>query len=331
MIYIICHDFKSTSGNHAGMRHLYEEIEKRKRGVKLYVLNKNGVGVRRFNRVIAVFLALRLILLYKRGDKFLFTEAFFRGSFHDEIIWAIKMFHKDAPIYAMAHLSPIFIKKLYSEKQIKVRANRISMIITLGSSLTDFFNKLGISNVHTSFHYVDTDYYFKKTDINVNKKPRVLVMGAMARDFSMLAEIVRSVPDLHFVICKGRKDIDALFDGLTNVTLCGFMPEDKLRNLMDLSDISLNVMDDTIGSNVICTSLAMGLAMVCSDVGSIRDYCDETNTIFCNTKNDFISALDMLAKNPSVIATMKNSAKKVSTKFMIDKYIHDIFCIIGDE
>ena len=36
---------------------------------------------------------------------------------------------------------------------------------------------------------------------------------------------------------------------------------------MNDSDISLNVMKDTIGSNVICTSMATGLAMVVSDVG----------------------------------------------------------------
>ena len=46
------------------------------------------------------------------------------------------------------------------------------------------------------------------------------------------------------------------------------------------ADISPNVMEDTVGSNVIVTSLAMGLAMICSNVGSIKDYCDDSNTIF---------------------------------------------------
>ena len=64
-----------------------------------------------------------------------------------------------------------------------------------------------------------------------------------------------------------------------------------MQHYMNDSDISLNVMKDTIGSNVICTSMATGLAMVVSDVGSIRDYCDETNACFCSSPDDFIEKI----------------------------------------
>lgn len=46
---------------------------------------------------------------------------------------------------------------------------------------------------------------------------------------------------------------------------------------MAKADLSLNVMEDTVGSNVITTSMAMGLGLIVTDVGSIRDYCDESN------------------------------------------------------
>ena len=61
--------------------------------------------------------------------------------------------------------------------------------------------------------------------------------------------------------------------------------ESELRQHMANANISLNVMEDTVGSNVIVTSLAMGLAMICSNVGSIKDYCDDSNTILCNNSN----------------------------------------------
>ena len=77
------------------------------------------------------------------------------------------------------------------------------------------------------------------------------------------------------------------------------------------SDISLNVMDDTIGSNVIVTSLAMGLALICSDVGSIRDYCDESNTIFCeNSVDSFCEAIRSLSCNRQLVFDMKCAAHK---------------------
>ena len=73
---------------------------------------------------------------------------------------------------------------------------------------------------------------------------------------------------------------------------------------MNKSSISLNVMKDTIGSNVICTSIAMGLAMVVSDVGSIRDYCSEDNAIFCKSIQDFIHALQTLSRDEKNIKSM---------------------------
>lgn len=327
MIYIICQDFKSTSGNHAGMRHLYQEIAKKKNDVKLYILNKKGIGIPHCNRIIAVLLLIKLIFLYRKGDKFLFTEALFKGSSHCEMIHALRLFYKKAPIYAMAHLTPSMIQKSFTEKQIKNFAADVTEIITLGSSLTLFFKQMGITNVHTSFHYVDNNYYATK-EKEINKQISVIVMGAMARDFKMLAEIVKSVPQAHFDICKGHKNIDNLFEGINNVTLYGFMTENNLKELMAKADISLNVMDDTIGSNVICTSLAMGLAMICSNVGSIHDYCDESNTIFCKSQQDFVGAINWLITNPEALKKMQKQAIQASKRLSIDNYIADIWALL---
>jgi glycosyltransferase involved in cell wall biosynthesis len=106
------------------------------------------------------------------------------------------------------------------------------------------------------------------------------------------------------------------------VTLIPFVPEPELRLYMEHSDISLNVMQDTIGSNVIVTSLAMGLAMVCSDVGSIRDYCDEENAIFCENSSveSFSKAINLLSSNRQLLMNMKTSAQKRSLSFSIEKF-----------
>lgn len=77
--------------------------------------------------------------------------------------------------------------------------------------------------------------------------------------------------------------MDDLFPKTPNVELKGFLEEDELRHQMDIADVSLNVMEDTVGSNVITTSMAMGLAMIVSDVGSIRDYCNDANALFAKT------------------------------------------------
>lgn len=329
MIHIVCHDFKSTTGNHAGMRHLYEEICRKISNTSLYITNKDGVGVRYCNRFIAIYIAVVLVIKYKKGDKFLFTEDIFKPSFHAWIISIIHFFHPQAPIFAMVHLTPADIKKRFTQKDLQKEATKVSSLITLGSSLTTFFNQIGISNVHTSFHYLDTEYYNTLTK-KENKFIKIIVMGAMARNFEMIAEIVRKAPFAHFIVCKGLKDIDSLFDGLSNVTLLGYLPEEELKNQMALADVSLNVMDDTIGSNVICSSLGMGLAMLCSDVGSIRDYCNCENTIFCKTVDDFVTAIAALSKNSQSLKKMQSRAFLASKRLCVNNYINDIWNLMGE-
>lgn len=93
---------------------------------------------------------------------------------------------------------------------------------------------------------------------------------------------------------------------------------------MNESDISLNVMIDTIGSNVITTLLAMNLAMVVSDVGSIREYCDDENALFCQSEVDFVESLSYLAQNFDKVHSMKTASGDISKKLSISRLYKSI-------
>lgn len=84
-------------------------------------------------------------------------------------------------------------------------------------------------------------------------------------------------------------------------------------------DISVNILEDTVGSNVITTSMAMGLAIICSDVGSIRDYCTTENCEFCNnTKEDFVKAINRMENDRNRVYQMKLKSMKLSRKLSIE-------------
>ena len=88
---------------------------------------------------------------------------------------------------------------------------------------------------------------------------------------------------------------------------------------MDIADVSLNVMEDTVGSNVITTSMAMGLAMIVSDVGSIRDYCNDANALFCqNNVEQFVRAIKKLQNNLQLVLRMKKASLENSKRLQID-------------
>ena len=307
MIYIICYDWPSTSGNHTGMRYLYEYIQKR--NPELYKMYTFNMGRRfldkgkRGKKISVFFTALKLAMTYKSGDKFILTE-----------------YTAPSCINCIC-LVPEKLERRYSKAQIKKSSRFVTEIVTLGSSLTCYLNNLGIENVYTSFHYVDNNYYTPSANLyNRSDDVKVIVMGALARDFEQIAYIVSRLPQIHFYICKGRENIDYLFSGLKNVTLVGYVPEAELKHYMNDSDISLNVMKDTIGSNVICTSMATGLAMVVSDVGSIRDYCDETNACFCSSPDDFIEKIMILANDRELLNSLKKMSLKKAQQFSIDNY-----------
>ena len=325
MIYIICYDWPSTSGNHTGMRYLYEYIQKR--NPELYKMYTFNMG-RRFldkgkkgKKISVLFTALKLAMTYKSGDKFVLTEYLHRDSYQILFAKIIRFICPKAPIYAMVHLVPEKLERRYSKAQIKKSSRFVTEIVTLGSSLTCYLNNLGIENIYTSYQYLVNNYYTPSANLyNRGGDVKVIVMGALARDFEQIAYIVSRLPQIHFYICKGRENIDYLFSGLKNATLVGYVPEAELKHYMNDSDISLNVMKDTIGSNVICTSMATGLAMVVSDVGSIRDYCDETNACFCSSPDDFIKNIMILANDRELLNSLKKMSLKKAQQFSIDNY-----------
>lgn len=334
MLHIVCQDWMSTSGNHAGMVHLYKQITKLyPEKTRLYISNEGCKNPKGFNTLLILRDALKLCIHVKKGDKVLLTEYLARYAHQNLFVNLLSIFCPEVELYSMIHLTPGILNKEYTIEEIVNSAKRIKTNITLGSSLTNYLSGLGIHNVHTSFHYVDEKYYTPSQEKFENRSTpiRIIAMGALARNFSLLANIVKQVPEAKFVICKGRKQIDHLFEGCPNVQLLGFMEEDELKHQMDLADVSLNVMDDTIGSNVICTSLGMGLAMCVSDVGSIRDYCDDTNSVFCDNEEDFVKELKELANDPIRVSQMKKSAFESSKRLSIRNYADDIFKIIGIE
>ena len=90
---------------------------------------------------------------------------------------------------------------------------------------------------------------------------------------------------------------------------------------MQRAHVGLSVLTDTIGSNVICTSLACGLAQVVSDVGSIRDYCSDENSFLCTTVDDFVSALERLSTDRQLCERMGKAARRKAEEISLDRSI----------
>lgn len=335
MIYLVNQEWTNTSKNHAGMKYLCSKLqEKFPEHFKsicikdYYVEIKKGWLARKVQHYLVTWQykkRLNTIFQYlkanlKDGDMVVLMEYYERLYPQVSLAQRLKTLNTNFSVYSMVHLVPRGLDAAFQDTEFEEWAKPIDKFITLGSSLSAYLTKRGIPQTHviTLFHYVDGEYYHPIEKM-ANEKMKVIAMGNQMRNTELLRQIVLQNKDVDFIVCQGVSDMSPYFDDCKNVKLIPFVPEDELRGYMNEADVSLNVMVDTVGSNVITTSLAMGLAMICSDVGSIRDYCDETNTIFCNNEQDWVKAIHLLVSDRQRLERMQAASLLKSKELSIEK------------
>lgn len=341
MIYLVVQDWSNTSKNHAGIKYLCNRLQQKHPDEFKVILIPDyyqGFSDNLLLRRISIFLARRkffsrLTQIFKElhaklntGDKVFLMEYMEQLCPQVSLAERLKNSYPQIPIYAMVHLVPEKLNDNFSHAEYTKWIKPIDYIVTLGSSLTRYFIERGFnkSKIITTFHYVENDYYKVVDRLPTRKSITVIAMGNQMRNVALLHDIVLHLPQVKFIICQGVGNMENEFADCTNVSLIPFVSEDKLRDYMASADVSLNVMKDTIGSNVIVTSMAMGLAMVCSDVGSIRDYCNDSNCLFANTTQDFVKAILYLSENVDRLKDMKQASLNKSADLTIDKFYDNI-------
>lgn len=350
MKYLIVQQWENTKGNHAGMSHMCDLlVSAYPNDYKKIEMDCPTVTKTRKNRVVRKLLsrydewALRRKYLRKY---LLVCNDMFQNIQEDDEVFLLEYHIKHVPqydlalyikkhfttihLYALSHLTPTFFKnKKKSTDFIMTWEKCVDKQLTLGTSLSNFFVSIGIPSekISTGFHYVDATYYQRSTPKKQSgERLTAIVMGGLQRNFQLIASVVKKTPSINWIICCGKKNVQGLFDNYKNVQIYGYIKEDELKFLMEESDISVNIMEDTVGSNVITTSMAMGLAIISSDVGSIHDYCSNKNTIFCeNNEESFVDAINSLVDSPQRIASMQENSILMSQKFHISN-IHRWFC-----
>lgn len=350
MKYLVVQDWESTHGNHAGMVHMCDMLVEKYpseyveicQPMSVVVVKNSSNGLisffRRVKRVITrnyfrgiwmkeymPYLCEMLDNL-KSGDEVFLLQYCTVMSKQDMIANYIRKHYKDVRLYAMSHQTKTnYLKMGFDSVEILKWDALVDKHILMGTSLTKYFIECGIDStkISTGFHYVDDIYYHKEPkSIVPHDRMTIIAMGAMQRDFHLLADIVNHVDSVNWIICQGKSHIENLFHG-KNVKIVGYVSEEELKDLMDKSDASINVMGDTVGSNVITTSLSMGLAVIASDVGSIRDYIDSSCGILCdNTVESFVKGIKALSENPDLVMKMRKASIEKASNYTISKVNH---------
>lgn len=332
-VFLIYFEWSNTKGNHAGMAYLANKLALDYENVKLI---KMISGKSRYKKALNLFyiwiIAIYLKIITKKDDKVFLMEYLARSCFQDKLARILRFFSVKGKLVGLVHLAGSHLMEIYHNTDvIKSKMDLLDECVVLGSSLAKFLSEeVGYINVTTTFHYVDTEYYTPIEKQEEKGNIRILCLGNIKRDFGTLREIVESFPDLHFDICQGVMDLSETFGNCSNVKLYGFIQEDELLRLMQSDDVCLSIMTDTVGSNVITTSLATGLVLLVSDVGSIRDYCNPECAFLCKDFNDFKKNLEILSYNPAILKTYRQNAINRASQLSYNEFkkeFEKIFCI----
>lgn len=350
MIYFITKDWANTSSNHAGMQYLCRtlarnyperytwipvpeeayEAQKTPRNLaeRIWMRLRRSSIYRKCGEMVSESVITKLSGL-KKGDTVMMMEYLDSGVMLLPLARTIRKNYPEVRTAGMVHLVPVKLKGMFSRNSLRQWCQSVDAILTLGSSLTRFLTEDcgNPAQFHTLFHYVD-NYYLQAPHAKLysGEGPlKVIVMGNQMRDMDTVRETIRLTPDVQFVVCQGMVDMSEL-STFPNVELIPFVEENELRSLMASCHVSLNCMTDTIGSNVIVCSMAMGLAMICTDIGSIRDYCSDADTVFIPAGTEkggqaASEALRALASDCKKVSDMQTEARKRAEDFSIPHFI----------
>ena len=324
---IFYYEWPSTAGNHAGMAYFARRLkENYPHQVRLIAVPVQISQARyRVQKLWRMWLVSRLSLGLDPQERFFFTEYLSGRISGDHRAIALEMRRRGMQnrLIGLVHLPKQSLLSLYGSDYIDEGLEALDKIIVFGHSLGDYFREIGFGEkVCETFYYADTRYYMPApSPRDGGNNLRVIFMGSLYRNYTLLKQIVLACPDIQFEICMGKQSLSDQFGDLPNVNLYPYLPEAKLIAKIHQADANLSIFDDTVGSNVIVTSLACGLPQVVSDVGSIRDYCTSENAFLCKDPQDYINALTKLSENPDLRKSMSHAARRQAERFSLENSI----------
>jgi glycosyltransferase involved in cell wall biosynthesis len=254
---------------------------------------------------------------------------YFGNSWQIYLASFLRFLHPKLKIYSIIHLPYTILIDVHKPYNIVKYTNYCNKVFVFGSSLKrDLINGGCTAEIVLSHHYVDVNYYKPGLKTYSTPKPTIIIMGDMMRNKELILDILCHLQylDLQVIYCGGRSGVPARIKEFKNIESYEYLSEDSLLKLMQKSDISLNVFNDTIGSNVIVTSMAVGLAIVASNVGSITDYCDNDNAILCpNDTRAFVHAIDTLIGDVDLLKKKQEASLLKAKMYSVENSISSFF------
>jgi glycosyltransferase involved in cell wall biosynthesis len=176
-------------------------------------------------------------------------------------------------LVATFHWPPSRIREVV---RIDWHIRQLSAVVCVGRNQQEFFaDILDRDRVFFVPLGVDTEYFTPPASFDSRNPDLCLFVGANYRDFPTFRGVIELVayrrPRTQFVAVTAPRAFE-LVGSHPNLVLRSGIPESELRNLYHSAALMIMPLQDATANNALLESMACGLPLVISGVGTICDY-----------------------------------------------------------
>jgi glycosyltransferase involved in cell wall biosynthesis len=220
------------------------------------------------------------------------------------------------------HQSPErFEKFLQQNDKYKIRAFRgIDKAIAVSRNQVQILEKMvGKGKVEFVPHGVDTEYF--GVDKTITRENKIITVGNWLRDFNKLRKICEYVfqenPKVLFEVTAVPRH-RPIFEGLPNVKFRFNISSDELRQSYQSAKFLFLPLKGATANNAFLESMACGLPAMVTDLPALRDYANESHTVFIPKEasaEEYGQKILKLIDDTQTLNLMSISARENAEKF----------------
>jgi glycosyltransferase involved in cell wall biosynthesis len=263
---------------------------------------------------LAMELTLFLRSVAYRPDAVHFLDGEHAYRYFSSYVKPLRLIQGGSPkIIVSYHLPP---QRLIACLKRYAHLARADTIVLVGSSQYDFFQKhVAADRITVLPHGVNTAFFKPANRIRpgANELFTCLCIGNHLRDYQFLLRVAEQLQEftaIRFRVISGAPEALAL-SHVRNVQVESGLSDAQLLAAYQQADILTMPLIDTTANNVILEAMACGLPILTTDVGSIRDYAEETFAMLFTPQDtrNYADALVALSCNAVHVATMGKAAR----------------------
>ncbi len=246
------------------------------------------------------------------------------------------------------------IKKILKKIVLKFFFKKVSYFLSIGKLNKEFYLSHGVkkNKILSAPYFVDNDFF----NISLNKKNTkkklkfenkkiILFVGKLIKrknpfEFIRIAELNRDKINLHFVIIGDgilkKKCVEYIKNlNLTNVSLLGFVNQNKIREYYKVSDLMIvTSFYETWGLNI-NEAFASNVPVICShDCGASSDLVVNKKTGFVyktGNINDLNKKINLILHDKKLASAMLKNIKKKIKHYSLKNTEDTIFKILNEK